>query len=80
MTWSSASGKTARDGRQHGDQNYPPNPLQGHCRALVNTFAETQPANPALWLHETTPSFAKTVHFGQIAATEGAVSSAQKKQ
>jgi hypothetical protein len=58
----------------------PPNPLQGHCRALVNTFAETQPAAPALWLHETTPSFAKTVHFGQIAATEGAVSSAQKKQ
>ena len=48
-----------------------PNPLQGHCQALVSTFAETQPAAPALWAHETTSAIAKTVHFGQITAAEG---------
>ena len=48
-----------------------PNPLQGHCLALVNTFAETQPVAPALWAHETTSAITKTVHFGQITATEG---------
>jgi predicted nucleic acid-binding protein len=48
-----------------------PNPLQGHCRALVSTFAETQPAAPALWAHETTSAIVKTVHFAQITAAEG---------
>jgi predicted nucleic acid-binding protein len=48
-----------------------PNPLQGHCQALVSTFAETQPAAPALWAHETTSAITKTVHFGQITEAEG---------
>ena len=48
-----------------------PNPLQGHCQALVNTFAENQPAAPVLWAYETTSAITKTVHFGQITAAEG---------
>ncbi|MDX9993415.1 MAG: type II toxin-antitoxin system VapC family toxin [Anaerolineales bacterium] len=48
-----------------------PNPLQGHCRALVETFAEVQPVSPALWGHETTSAISKTVHFGQITEAEG---------
>jgi predicted nucleic acid-binding protein len=48
-----------------------PNPLQDHCRALVGTFVETQPAAPALWAYETTSVIAKTVHFGQITTAEG---------
>jgi predicted nucleic acid-binding protein len=48
-----------------------PNPLQGHCQALVKTFAEVQPISPALWAHETTSAIAKTVHFGQITEAEG---------
>jgi predicted nucleic acid-binding protein len=48
-----------------------PNPLQGHCRALVETFAEIQPVSPALWAHETTSAISKTVHFGQITEAEG---------
>lgn len=48
-----------------------PNPLQGHCQALVNTFAENQPAAPALWAYETTSAITKTVYFGQITETEG---------
>lgn len=43
-----------------------PNPLQGHCRSLVSTFAETQPVAPALWAYETTSALTKAVHFGQI--------------
>ena len=31
-----------------------PNSLQAHCMALIQTFAEVQPAAPALWAHETT--------------------------
>jgi len=48
-----------------------PNPLQGYCRALVETFAEVQPVAPALWGHETTSAISKTVHFGQITEAEG---------
>jgi predicted nucleic acid-binding protein len=48
-----------------------PNPLQDHCHALISTFAETQPAAPTLWAHETTSAIAKMVHFGQITAAEG---------
>jgi len=48
-----------------------PNPLQGNCQALIKTFAEVQPAAPALWAHETTSAIAKTVHFGQITEDEG---------
>lgn len=47
-----------------------PNPIQGHCQALVQTFAEKQPIAPALWAHETTFTIAKAVHFGQITETE----------
>jgi predicted nucleic acid-binding protein len=43
-----------------------PNPLQVHCLALVQTFAEAQPAAPALWAHETTSAIAKAAHFGEI--------------
>ena len=43
-----------------------PNPLQAHCLALVETFAESQPAAPALWANETTSAIAKAVHFGEI--------------
>ena len=50
-----------------------PNPLQGHCRALVETFAEVQPISPALWGHETTSAISKTVHFGQITEAEGRI-------
>jgi predicted nucleic acid-binding protein len=48
-----------------------PNPLQGNCRALVETFAEIQPVSPALWAYETTSAISKTVHFGQITEAEG---------
>jgi predicted nucleic acid-binding protein len=48
-----------------------PNPLQGHCQALVNTFATIQPVSPALWAHETTSVLSRMVHFGQITETEG---------
>jgi predicted nucleic acid-binding protein len=48
-----------------------PNPLQGHCLALVNTFATIQPVSPALWAHETTSAISRTVHFGQITEPEG---------
>jgi len=48
-----------------------PNPLQGHCRALVRTFAEIAPVAPALWAHETTSAIAKTVHFGLLSEIEG---------
>ena len=54
-----------------------PNPLQAHCRALVKTFADTQPAAPALWAHETTSAISKTVHFGQITEAEGRQALAQ---
>jgi len=47
-----------------------PNPMQGHCQALVKTFAENQPAAPALWAYETTSAITKTVHFGQITVAE----------
>jgi predicted nucleic acid-binding protein len=47
-----------------------PNPLQVHCLALVQTFAEVQPAAPALWAHETTSVIAKAVHFGEITVGE----------
>lgn len=48
-----------------------PNPMQGHCQALVKTFAEVQPVSPALWANETTSVISKTVHFGQITEAEG---------
>lgn len=48
-----------------------PNPLQGHCQALVKTFAEIQPLSPALWVHETTSTISKAFHFGQITEAEG---------
>jgi predicted nucleic acid-binding protein len=48
-----------------------PNPLQGHCLALVKTFSKVQPVAPALWAYETTSAIAKTVHFKQITEAEG---------
>ncbi|MCX7609105.1 MAG: type II toxin-antitoxin system VapC family toxin [Anaerolineales bacterium] len=48
-----------------------PNPLQGHCQALVATFEKVQPVAPALWGYETTSVLAKAVHFGQITQAEG---------
>jgi predicted nucleic acid-binding protein len=48
-----------------------PNPLQGHCRALVQTFAEVQPVAPALWIYETTSAISKAVHFKQLTPKEG---------
>jgi predicted nucleic acid-binding protein len=48
-----------------------PNPLQGYCRALVQTFADTQPVAPALWVYETTSAISKAVHFEQLTETEG---------
>jgi len=48
-----------------------PNPLQGHCRALVQTFVEVQPVAPALWVYETTSAISKAVHFEQITENEG---------
>ena len=47
-----------------------PNPLQAHCLALVQTFAEMQPAAPALWAYETTSAIAKAVHFSEITEHE----------
>jgi predicted nucleic acid-binding protein len=47
-----------------------PNPLQAQCLALVQTFAELQPAAPALWAHETTSAIAKAFHFGEITEKE----------
>lgn len=48
-----------------------PNPLQGHCRALVQTFADVQPVAPALWVYETTSAISKAVHFEQLTEKEG---------
>jgi len=48
-----------------------PDPLQGHCLALVQTFAEVQPVAPALWVYETTSAISKAVHFKQITENEG---------
>jgi predicted nucleic acid-binding protein len=48
-----------------------PNTLQGHCRALVQTFAEVQPVAPALWVYETTSAISKAVHFEQLTGKEG---------
>jgi predicted nucleic acid-binding protein len=48
-----------------------PNPLQGHCRALVQTFIEVQPVAPALWAYETTSAISKAVHFEQLTDSEG---------
>ena len=48
-----------------------PNPLQGHCRALVQTFADVQPVAPALWVYETTSAISKAVHFEQLTENEG---------
>jgi predicted nucleic acid-binding protein len=48
-----------------------PNPLQGHCRALVQTFAEVQPVAPALWAYETVSAISKAVHFEQLTEDEG---------
>jgi len=48
-----------------------PNPMQGYCRALVQTFSEVQPVAPALWACETTSALAKAVHFGQLTLEEG---------
>jgi predicted nucleic acid-binding protein len=47
-----------------------PNSLQPHCLALVQTFANTQPAAPALWAHETTSAIAKAFHFEEITEKE----------
>ncbi|MEZ0396569.1 MAG: type II toxin-antitoxin system VapC family toxin [Anaerolineales bacterium] len=54
-----------------------PNPLQGHCQALIATFAEVQPVAPALWGYETTSVLAKAVHFEQITEAEGRQALAQ---
>jgi predicted nucleic acid-binding protein len=48
-----------------------PNPLQGHCLALVKTFVEVQPVSPVLWAYETTSAIAKTIHFRRISEAEG---------
>lgn len=48
-----------------------PNPLQGYCRTLVQTFADVQPVAPALWVYETTSAISKAVHFEQLTETEG---------
>jgi predicted nucleic acid-binding protein len=48
-----------------------PNPFQGHCLALIQTFAEVQPIAPALWVYETTSAISKAVHFKQITENEG---------
>jgi predicted nucleic acid-binding protein len=48
-----------------------PNPLQGHCRALVQTFADAQPGAPTLWSYETTSAISKAVHFEQLTENEG---------
>lgn len=47
-----------------------PNPIQAHCLALVQTFADVQPTAPALWAHETTSAIAKAVHFREITEKE----------
>jgi predicted nucleic acid-binding protein len=47
-----------------------PNPLQAHCLALVQTFAEVQPMAPALWAYETSSAVAKALHFGEITESE----------
>jgi predicted nucleic acid-binding protein len=47
-----------------------PNPLQKYCLALVQTFADVQPAAPALWTYETTSAIAKAVHFDAITEKE----------
>jgi predicted nucleic acid-binding protein len=48
-----------------------PNPLQGSCLALVQTFADVQPVAPALWAYETTSAITKAIHFEQITENEG---------
>lgn len=48
-----------------------PNPLQGHCQTLVQTFADIQPVAPTLWTYETTSAISKAVHFDQITENEG---------
>ena len=48
-----------------------PNPLQGYCRALVQTFADVQPIAPTLWVYETTSAISKAVHFEQLTENEG---------
>jgi len=48
-----------------------PNPLQGYCLALVQTFAEVQPVSPALWAYETTSAISKAIHFEQLTENEG---------
>lgn len=48
-----------------------PNPLQGHCQALIATFVTFQPVAPALWAYETTSAITKTVYFGHITESEG---------
>lgn len=48
-----------------------PNPLQGHCQILVQTFADIQPVAPTLWTYETTSAISKAVHFDQITENEG---------
>jgi predicted nucleic acid-binding protein len=47
-----------------------PNPMQAHCLALVQTFADVQPVAPALWACETTSAIAKAVHFKEITEKE----------
>jgi predicted nucleic acid-binding protein len=47
-----------------------PNPLQAHCLALVQTFAEVQPVAPALWAYETSSTIAKALHFEEITESE----------
>ena len=48
-----------------------PNPLQEHCRTLVQSFIEVQPVAPALWIYETTSAISKAVHFEQLTNNEG---------
>jgi predicted nucleic acid-binding protein len=54
-----------------------PNPLQRECLALIQTFADAQPAAPALWAYETTSAISKALHFGYIQETEARLALSQ---
>lgn len=48
-----------------------PNPLQEHCRTLVQSFIEVQPVASVLWIYKTTSAISKAVHFEQLTNNEG---------
>ncbi len=66
VTWSLCDRRLGGDRCQRCYKSYSANPLQAHCLMLVQTFADVQPAAPALWAYETTSAIAKAVHFGKI--------------